>query len=116
MARNSRDSVCLEIVMRNSSQTHAIRSTNRQRTTPWIAGMGPCSMMACDGLQGRAMRIGELGGLPGRLAVDQALGPMGVELPPPVPHDLHRDPADPGRRGAGCSIVDRGQGQETPRL
>src|SRR3954454_586108 len=112
MARNSRDSVCLEIVMRNSSQSHAIRSTNRQRTTPWIAN-GP---LLDDGLQGRAMRIGELGGLPGRLAVDQALGPMGVELYHPVPHDLHRDPANPGRRGAGCSIVDRGQGQETPRL
>src|SRR5215207_609790 len=69
-----------------------------------------------DGLQGRAMGVGELGGLSRRLAVDQALGPMGVELHHPVAHDLHRDPADPGRRGAGCSIVDRGQGQETPRL
>src|SRR5215207_2029801 len=41
---------------------------------------------------------------------------MGVELHHPVPHDLHRDPTDPGRRGAGCSIVDRGQGQKAPRL
>src|SRR3954468_9324992 len=30
-----------------------------------------------DGLQGRAMRVGEFRGLAGRLAVDQALGPMG---------------------------------------
>src|SRR3954468_22655422 len=69
-----------------------------------------------DGLQGRAMRVGEFRGLAGRLAVDQALGPMGVELYPPVAHDLQRDPADPGRLGAGCSIVDRGQGQKAPSL
>src|SRR4051812_13641052 len=104
MARNSRDSVCLEMVIRNSSQSHAIRSTNRQRTTPWMAGMG------------RAMRGGEFRGLARRLAVDQALGPMGVELPPPVAHDLNRAPAEPGCRGAGCSLVDRGQGQKAPRL
>jgi hypothetical protein len=46
MARSSRDSVCLEIVMRNSSQIHWIRSINRQRTTPWIAGIGPASTRA----------------------------------------------------------------------
>src|SRR4051812_3061603 len=69
-----------------------------------------------DGLQGRAMRVGEFRGLAGRLAVDQALGPMGVELHHPIPHDLTRAPADPGRRGAGCSIVDRGQGQKAPGL
>src|SRR4051794_41668467 len=33
-----------------------------------------------NGLQGRAMRIGEFRGLAGRLAVDQALRPMGIEL------------------------------------
>src|SRR4051794_12419376 len=69
-----------------------------------------------DGLQGRAMRVGEFRGLAGRLAVDQARGPMGVELHHPVPHDLHRDPADPGRRGAGRPVIDRGQGQKAPRL
>src|SRR3954464_7066421 len=69
-----------------------------------------------DGLQGRAMRVGEFRGLAGRLAVDQALGPMGVELHHPVPHDLHRDPAAPGHRGAGCPLIDRGQGQKAPRL
>src|SRR4051794_30597393 len=69
-----------------------------------------------DGLQGRAMRVGEFRGLAGRLAVDQALGPMGVELHHPVAHDLHRDPAEPGCRGAGCPLIDRGQGQKAPRL
>src|SRR4051812_7062553 len=41
---------------------------------------------------------------------------MGVELHHPVAHDLHRDPADPGRRGAGCPLIDRGQRQQTPGL
>src|SRR5215211_1140983 len=62
------------------------------------------------------MRVGEFRGLAGRLAVDQARGPMGVERHHPVPDDLPRDPADPGRRGAGGSVIDRGQRQETPRL
>ena len=69
-----------------------------------------------DGPQGRAMRVGELGGLARRLAVDQALGPMGVELHHPVPHDLNRDPADPSRLSAGRPVIDRGQGQKAPRL
>src|SRR4051794_15136132 len=69
-----------------------------------------------DGLQGRAMCVGEFRGLARRLAVDQALGPMGVELHHPVPHDLNRDPAEPGCRGAGRPVIDRGQGQKAPRL
>src|SRR4051812_31751153 len=69
-----------------------------------------------DGLQGRAMRVGEFRGLAGRLAVDQARGPLGVELHHPVAHDLHRAPADPGRRGAGCPLIDRRQGQQAPGL
>src|SRR4051794_19800772 len=41
---------------------------------------------------------------------------MGVELHHPVAHDLNRDPAEPGCRGAGCPLIDRGQGQQAPRL
>src|SRR4051794_39141801 len=81
---------------------HAVNRRDRARIDP--------------GHQGRAMRIGELGGLAGRLAVDQALGPLGVELHHPVPHDLHRDPANPSRLSAGCPLIDRGQGQKAPRL
>jgi hypothetical protein len=29
----------------NSSQIHRVRSFKRQRTTPWIAGIGPRSTM-----------------------------------------------------------------------
>src|SRR3954447_17824811 len=69
MARNSRLSVCLEIVMRNSSQSHWIRSTKRQRTTPWIAGIGPSSTRAT-----RAARCASvsLDGWPGGLRLTRA--------------------------------------------
>src|SRR5215213_4958207 len=118
MARSSRDSVCLAIVMRNSSQTHwmpdPLDEVDQAPAHPAVEGRnGP---LLDDGLQGRAMRVGEFRGLAGRLAVDQARGPMGVEFHHPVAHDLHRDPADPGRLGAGCPLIDRGQGQKAPRL
>src|SRR5215472_15597748 len=45
MARSSRLSVCLAIVMRNSSKIHCARSISRQRTTPCTAGIGPLSIM-----------------------------------------------------------------------
>ena len=68
------------------------------------------------GHQGRAMRIGELGRLAGRLAVDQPVRAMGVELHHPVAHDLQRDPADPGRLGAGRPLIDRRQRQQPSGL
>jgi hypothetical protein len=81
---------------------HAVDRRDRARIDP--------------GHQGRAMRIGELGRLAGRLAVDQPVRAMGVELHHPVAHDLHRDPADPGRLGAGRPLIDRGQRQQPSRL
>ena len=79
------------------------RSTGSDRSTASAPRHGsPGSGPLEQGLQGRAMRVGELGGLARRLAVDQARGPMGVELHHPVPHDLHRDPANPGRLGAAA--------------
>src|SRR5262249_38249567 len=44
-ARGSGLSVCLAIVMRNSSKIHCARSISRQRTTRWTAGIGPLSIM-----------------------------------------------------------------------
>ena len=44
-ARSSRLSVCLAMVMRNSSNIHCARSISRQRTTLWIAGIGPFSII-----------------------------------------------------------------------
>src|SRR6266851_3666117 len=72
MPRNSRLSVCLLIEMRNSSNTHCARSINRQRTTPWIAGIGPLST-----IRNRAWRCSlfNSGGLPGALPSTRPDGP-----------------------------------------
>src|SRR5262245_10787760 len=43
MARSSRLSVCLAIVIRNSSNIHCAKSISRQRTTPCTGGIGPVS-------------------------------------------------------------------------
>ena len=43
MARSPRLMVCLDSETRNSSKTQTIRATRRQRTTSWIAGIGPAS-------------------------------------------------------------------------
>jgi hypothetical protein len=48
MARSSRLSVCLETDTRNSSHSHWQRSISRQRTTPWMAGVGPSSTAAAS--------------------------------------------------------------------
>ena len=66
--------------------------------------------------QGGAMRIVEPSLLAGRLAVDQTRGPVRVELDHPVPHDLQRHAADPGRLGARGALADRGQRQQPARL
>jgi transposase len=46
MARTSRLSVCIETATRNASHSQWPRSHSRQRTTPWIAGIGPWSICA----------------------------------------------------------------------
>ena len=58
----------------------------------------------------------EPGRLPGRLAVDQAIGAVGVETQHPVANDLEADPADLRRLGARGAIVDRRQGEKPARL
>jgi hypothetical protein len=66
--------------------------------------------------QGGPMRVSEPGWLAGRLAVDQPLGPVRVEPHHPVPHDLPRNPTDPGSFGPARTFVDGRQGQQTPGL
>jgi len=66
--------------------------------------------------QGRAMRVVEATRLAGRLAVDQAGGAVRVQLDHPVPHDLQRHAAGPGRLGARRAVPDRGQREKPPRL
>ena len=42
--RSSRLSVCLDTDTWKSSDSHCTKSITRQRTTPWIAGIGPSSI------------------------------------------------------------------------
>ena len=112
MARSSRLSVCLEMERRNSSQSHWIRSIKRQRTTPWMAGMGPLD----DDLQGLSVLIVEPRRSPWRSAGQKALGSMRVEAQHPIAHDLQRHAADLSRFGAGGPIIDRRQSQKAAGL
>jgi hypothetical protein len=69
-----------------------------------------------EGLQSLSMLAMEPRRGTGRSAGQEALGSSGVEAQHPVPHDLERHAADLGRLGAGGSIVDRRQSQQTPGL
>ena len=62
------------------------------------------------------VRVVQPRGLSGRLAVDQTIRPIGVELHHPVPHDLQRDTADPGGIGARRTVIDRRKRQKPPCL
>src|SRR5258708_25155871 len=64
----------------------------------------------------RPMRVVKPGWLSRRLAVDQALRPLGVELHHPVANDLRAPPADLGRLGRRRACVNRRQSQKPPRL
>src|ERR1700692_1136105 len=55
----------------------------------------------------RPMRVVKPGWLSRRLAVDQTLRPLGVELQHPVANDLERHPADPGRLRARRAFLNR---------
>jgi hypothetical protein len=102
MARSSRLRVCLATVTRNSSQTHWHRSTSRQRTTPWMAGVGPLSITAASAARWAPFNRG---GWPGALRSTRPSGPSALNRSPldavrPTPHDLQRHPADPGVEGS----------------
>ena len=63
-----------------------------------------------------AMRVVQPRRLARRLAVDQPIRAVRVELDHPIPHDLQRHAADPGGLAAACAMVDRRQRQQSPRL
>ena len=55
--------------------------------------------------ESRSMGVAQLRGRARRLAVNQALGSVRVELHHPVPHDLQGHPANPGGLSPGRSVV-----------
>ncbi len=51
-----------------------------------------------------------------RSAHKETLWSVRIEAKHPIPHDLQRDAADPGRVGAGGAIIDCRQSEEAPGL
>ncbi len=66
--------------------------------------------------QCRTVRVAQPRRLAGRLAVDQPIGPLVVELHHPVTNDLQRHPANLRRVGSRPAVIDRGQGKKPARL
>ena len=99
--------------MRNSSNSHWQRSTIRQRTTPWIAGVGPSSI---DAHERGAMLVLQERRLTRRLAINEATRAVRVEAQNPVANDLKRHAADLRRLAARRAVVDRRERQEPARL
>ena len=79
--------------------------------------MGSGDRPALDYFHNRCpLRVVEPRGLAGRLAVDQARWPLGVEPHHPVPNDLQRHVANPGCLRARRPIINRRQGQQPTGL
>ena len=106
MARRSRLRVCLLTDTPYSSNSHWIKSTIRQLTTPCDAGIGPCSMTSASA---RLCSGPSTGRGPGtaqdRLAVQQTVGALGIEPQNPVPNRLQADAADPRRFVSRAAIA-----------
>jgi hypothetical protein len=66
---------------------HWQRCTIRQRATPCTAGIGPLSSISASAARCAPFQTRRL---PGRLAINQPLRPMGVELHHPIANDLER--------------------------
>src|SRR3954462_6415993 len=66
--------------------------------------------------QGLALAVIQLAGVPGSLAVDQALRAAGVEPQTPAQKGWYPAPADPRRFGSGANVVDLRQRQQPPTL
>jgi hypothetical protein len=62
------------------------------------------------------MRVVQPRGLPRRLAINQAVRALRVELDHPVANDLQPNGADLRRLGAARAVVNRRKGQQPPRL
>src|SRR3954464_10827275 len=91
------------------SQPHIAKSFSRQRTTPWIAGIGPLSTIAARASRWAVFRAR-------RLAVREPLGAMRFEPQPPAPDRRQTAPADAGCLCARAAVIDLGQCQKATPL
>ena len=90
--------------MRHSSNTHCARSISLQRTTPWTAGVGPASTIATSA---RLCSSLSFEGMPGRLAVDEAIRPPEIEPEDPIANGLQPHAPEPSRVRARAAVIDR---------
>jgi hypothetical protein len=80
MARSARPTVVSSTATRNSSKSQRARSLRRQRTTPWMAGIGPLSTSLA-----KAWRCSwfSFGRLPGALRSIRPSGPCALKRSTP---------------------------------
>src|SRR6516164_1346888 len=112
MARSSRLSVCLAIVMRIPRRS--IAPDRSAASAPRHAPPGSGHSRSCR--RWPAAECRELGRLSCRLAIQETVRTAGVEAQHPVPDDLKSDTADLGRLGARCPIVDSRECQKPASL
>jgi len=96
-ARRIRLSVVSLTETRNSSQTHIARSFSRQRTIPWIAGIGPLSTIAA-----RASRWAVFS-LPGWPGTGRSASPSGPYALNPAPNPGSSASRPRQRRPPSCA-------------
>lgn len=85
---NARPTLVSSSAAPSSSQSHGIRSISRQRTTPWISGIGPLPTISA----GVPLIVNEPGPGAGSFVIQQRVRASGVEPDRPAPHDLQTHP------------------------
>src|SRR3954463_1253141 len=95
---------------RNSSQTHIAKSFSRQRTTPWIAGIGPLSTIAARASRWAVISLPGWAGASGTGAprpprAGDPRGAMPLDPQPPSPHRRHPAPAAAGCLCARAAVI-----------
>ena len=113
MARSTRLSVCMAIETRNSSNIHCMRSISRQRTTPWIAEIGPFSINLASADRCVSFNIGCW---PGALPLMSSVGALRIKAFNPISNNLRSDAAGLRRLGPARPIIDTRKREKTPCL
>jgi hypothetical protein len=67
------------------------------------------------GHEGAPLFVIEFRGTPGRLAVDEAIGPLGIEAKNPIANGLEPDPPKPRRVSSRASIINCDESEKAAR-
>src|SRR6476620_2547187 len=93
----------------NSSYSRMIRSQARQRTTPWIAGVGPSSTLRA---RNALCSSSSLAGAPGEAIFIRPSGPCSLKRTTQVPQRLAVHTTSFRRLFPRCSVEDRSDRQK----